>query len=329
MKHILRLVSLVALLALLLVGCTKQTPPEDEVVYYTVSFDANGGTDVPSMTVQAGGQISEPEEPTRENYIFDGWKNGTETWIFTYHNVNSDVTLKASWKSAADVFGYRSLEGTEDAILTELKSEHATLLVPTTINGFRVVGLDDGIFSQLSSENVKKIIVPDSVTEIGEGAFADSTGIEIVIEGCLLTLGEQAFLNCDGLKAVCLAEGLTRIPFEVFKGSGIQALTTPSSLAVIEESAFQNCQSLKTAVLHSTLALAESFLVIEDGAFRGCDGLKSVFLYGTEADQTAILDKTDNQNAPLLAATFYYYSESEPTAAGHYWYVHDGEPRVW
>ncbi len=329
MKHGICLLSLLVLLALLLTGCVDKTPEEGETVYCTVTFDANGGTAVAPMTVAVGSKISAPIEPTRENYIFDGWKNGNEKWDFSYNSVQGDMPLRAEWRSADSVFDYRAIGDTDTVYLTALKSEHATLAVPETIKGFRVVGLGDRIFSDLSSDVVKKIILPESVTEIGKEAFANSSGIEIVVGGALSSIGERAFFGCDGLKSVRFSESVTRIPTESFAGCGLRSVMLSDRVTVIEEGAFQNCTSLKTIVLHGSMADTEGFFAIEDSAFRECTSLKTVFLYGTQADRDALLAKTDNQNTPFENAAFCYYSAEKPTAEGNYWYMNDGEPRVW
>ena len=327
MKRSMWLLVCFLLVALLLAGCKKESVLEP--VYHTVTFDSNGGTPVSPMTVQAGKMISAPEDPTRENYIFDGWKNGGEKWDFSYHVVESDITLKASWVSAADVFDYRTVEGTDDAILTRLKKEYPTLNVPSTINGFSVVGIGEGVFAELSSENVYKIVVPDTVTEMGARAFADSPGIEIEVRGELLSVGEEAFSGCTGLRAVRLGEGVRRIPVNAFAGSGLRSLFAPSTLEVIEENAFMDCASLQTIVLYGTMAQTDAAFAVQDSAFADCDALKTVFLYGTEADRESLIAKTDHANESFKGAVFCYYSESAPTDQGHYWYLHDGEPRVW
>jgi hypothetical protein len=122
---------------------------------------------------------------------------------------------------------------------------------------------------------------------------------------------------------------MKRISTEAFLGSGLRTLIAPASLSVIEESAFQGCTSLQTIVLYGTMLNHNALFVIEDSAFRDCSALKTVFLYGMENDREALLKRTDNQNKPLEKATFCYYSETEPTVEGHYWYMHDGKPRVW
>ena len=40
---------------------------------YTITFDTDGGNEVPSITADYGTRITMPEEPTREGYTFAGW----------------------------------------------------------------------------------------------------------------------------------------------------------------------------------------------------------------------------------------------------------------
>lgn len=69
---------------------------------YTVTFDANGGTDVPSQELEYGDLITEPEDPTREGYVFEGWysdENLSYLWDFDTPVENS-MELYASWTEA-------------------------------------------------------------------------------------------------------------------------------------------------------------------------------------------------------------------------------------
>ena len=63
----------------------------------TVEFNSDGGTSVPSVTLNAGEVLAAPEIPTREGYSFAGWvsENG-EAWNFTAP-VNNSMVLTASW----------------------------------------------------------------------------------------------------------------------------------------------------------------------------------------------------------------------------------------
>jgi uncharacterized repeat protein (TIGR02543 family) len=79
---------------------------------YTVTFDANAGTDTvtslpASLTdIVSGSKLAKPSErPVRSGYYFGGWytESGAVTaWDFSNDTVTSSVTLYASWLSVAD-----------------------------------------------------------------------------------------------------------------------------------------------------------------------------------------------------------------------------------
>ena len=69
--------------------------PVEEVVYF-VTFDANGGSEVPVQTVLAGTAAAKPTDPTRDGYVFDGWKIGTEKFDFNTV-ITENIVLTAGW----------------------------------------------------------------------------------------------------------------------------------------------------------------------------------------------------------------------------------------
>ncbi len=63
---------------------------------YTVTFDANGGSNVAAQTVNQGAQATKPTDPTKAGYTFAGWTlNGTAYNFAT--PVNGNINLVASW----------------------------------------------------------------------------------------------------------------------------------------------------------------------------------------------------------------------------------------
>ena len=68
---------------------------------YTVTFNTNGGSAVPSQTVKAGEQAVKPANPTKANSNFAGWY--TDAQLTTQYNfnspVNANITLYAKWTS--------------------------------------------------------------------------------------------------------------------------------------------------------------------------------------------------------------------------------------
>jgi len=76
---------------------------DDDTKQYTVTFNANGGTEVVSQTVDEGGKANKPADPTKEGcYAFSGWySNEGLTEEFSFDTViATDITLYAKWNDA-------------------------------------------------------------------------------------------------------------------------------------------------------------------------------------------------------------------------------------
>ena len=69
-------------------------------VNYTVTFDSDGGSDVPYQKVARDGKAAKPANPTKPGYIFKGWhtKDGEE---FDFNsNITDNTKLTAHWEEA-------------------------------------------------------------------------------------------------------------------------------------------------------------------------------------------------------------------------------------
>ena len=70
-------------------------------VAYTVTFDTNGGSAVDEQILKTGDPVTEPADPTKDGFIFDGWYADTgltEPADFTALTVaEEDITLYAKW----------------------------------------------------------------------------------------------------------------------------------------------------------------------------------------------------------------------------------------
>lgn len=80
----------------------------------------------------------------------------------------------------------------------------------------------------------KKITFKGDIREIGEEAFKGSNIEEIEIPNATITeIKKGTFEDCKNLKRVILNEGLKKICEDAFRVSGIESLTTPSTLEEI------------------------------------------------------------------------------------------------
>jgi len=138
------------------------------------------------------------------------------------------------------------------------------------------------------------IIIPDSVTSIGERAFANCTGLtSITIPASVTSIGRGAFSGCTGLESIelpALSEGFasifgwpsaslktvvinggTAIPDSSFGGySNIESITIADSVTSIGDYAFSGCTGL------TSITIPASVTSIGMGAFSGCTGLANV-----------------------------------------------------
>ena len=140
------------------------------------------------------------------------------------------------------------------------------------------------------------LVIPNSVTEIGNYAFGYCTGFngtltlsnkletigsnafsncssltgDLVIPNSVTEIGEKAFYNCTGFNGtLTLSNKLETIGELAFNGcTGFTgSLKLPSSLTDIGNGAFVICKSF------TSLELSNALSVIPRSAFRGCEGL--------------------------------------------------------
>ncbi len=133
-------------------------------------------------------------------------------------------------------------------------SEH--VLIPDTIDGLPVTALADKAFYE---KHVTTVVVPDSVTEIGDLCFSgDNYLVSLTLPDGLAELPYGALESCFRLMDFDLPQGLKKI-----SGSALQYnyylthLTLPSSLTEIEQLNFIGLHGLQS------LTLAE-----DDAAFK-------------------------------------------------------------
>ena len=144
-------------------------------------------------------------------------------------------------------------------------------------------------------QKVKKAVIANGVTSIGEYAFSDCTYLEsVTIPNSVTSIGNWAFNGCSSLTNVTIPDGVTRIADDAFRG----------------------CTSLASVTIPSNVK------DIYSGAFLGCDALKEVnYLDSKEAFHTISIG--EYSKAILQAATIHYFAqwdmEKQPTCteAGH------------
>ena len=111
--------------------------------------------------------------------------------------------------------------------------------------------------------------IPASVREIQTCAFyccRNLTRVEFEQSGSLLkVIGREAFYGCRCLRTIDLPNGLEEIGLRVFRESGLESITMPSSVRTICQSAFCKCPNLKRVMLNEGLEVLGTDEYAPDG----------------------------------------------------------------
>ena len=71
-----------------------------ELPVYTVDFSYDSNETIYTQNINSGDYVSQPTDPTREGYDFEGWykdENYTEPFDFDNDTVGADTTIYAKW----------------------------------------------------------------------------------------------------------------------------------------------------------------------------------------------------------------------------------------
>ncbi|MCL1873161.1 MAG: S-layer homology domain-containing protein [Clostridiales bacterium] len=81
------------------VSITRAGGGDGGTVTYTVTFNTNGGSAVPSATVVQNGKVTKPADPAKEGFRFDGWyADQALTTEYDFDTaVTGNITLYAKW----------------------------------------------------------------------------------------------------------------------------------------------------------------------------------------------------------------------------------------
>ena len=183
------------------------------------------------------------------------------------------------------------------------------LTIPSTLTSLGSEAFKNCSFKvTINCENVSfrgvgftEVIIGDSVTTIGNGAFRGCKSLtSVTIPDSVTTIGDWAFYDCDSLTSVTIGDSVTTIGWHAFasckslaefkgkfaadggrcliKDNTIIAYaeasgttyTIPDSVTTIGHYAFNSCSSL------TSVTIGDSVTAIGEEAFYGCESLTSV-----------------------------------------------------
>lgn len=175
------------------------------------------------------------------------------------HNLEARDSRIISWVlgelelGANKVSGFETLpnaDGTVDIFGYTGDISQNTFFIPESIDGKTVTGISPYAFADnfYGNETVTTVYIPQSIKEIGAGAFANCTNLNtVVFDGTpqLQTIQDGAFAGCTAITAMTLPSSTETIREGAFAYSGIKTFTIPASVQLIEASSFTGCEQLE------------------------------------------------------------------------------------
>ena len=170
---------------------------------------------------------------------------------------DSGVEYELSYNNTA----YTVSDCSADATDVEIRSE---------CNGLPVISIRSNAFREC--KNLIGVVIPDSITDIGERAFYNCSSLtRVAIPNGITRVENDTFFGCRGLAEIETPNGITRIGHRAFQYcSGLERVDIPSGVVSIGDGAFQYCWKL------NNITIPSSVTSIGSEAFYECFGLTSI-----------------------------------------------------
>ncbi|MCR5324622.1 MAG: leucine-rich repeat protein [Lachnospiraceae bacterium] len=142
--------------------------------------------------------------------------------------------------------------------------------IPAELDGIKISAI--GQWACWNDENgqrdhLKTVILPEGITHLDNGAFYHCMFDSIVLPDSLEEIGDQAFAGCVNLKSIVIPEGVTKIGRRAFAECKLLTkVNIPKSCKAIGDYAFNGCEDLEEV----NYAGKESDIEFGSSVYGGC-----------------------------------------------------------
>ena len=141
---------------------------------------------------------------------------------------------------------------------------------------YSVTSIGESAFRECSG--LTSITIPNSVTSIGEFAFAVTGLTNIRIPNSVTNISNNVFGACTKLVSAVIPNGITTIAKELFYNCpALTSIEIPNSVTSIGERTFAYCTGL------TSITIPNSVTSIERYAFNGCSNVETLYIGGSVA----------------------------------------------
>lgn len=158
---------------------------------------------------------------------------------------------------------------------------NVTITVPSNVAGYRVTSLGKGCFDEVKNTMEKLIIADNTISEIGNEALKNADNLkEVIIGNSVRMIGTDAFADCPKLTSVTFNE-----PMGINEGDWVSAMDS------IGDGAFKtNSTSLVFhGVIHDGYAPFEYAMSAENAGFTNQKAGKNICYKSNEPDSLSVI----------------------------------------
>ena len=150
---------------------------EDTILYgyytYTITFVSNNGEENVLETVGYGQTIENIPTPEKGEFTFGGWYTDEKlTMLVDFEKSYNNIKVYAKWNEevSAELLKFSYYSSTNEAYIYGTNSTlEGNIILPTYLAGNLLTEISKEAFKNQSQ--ITSIIIPDTVTSLGEGAF--------------------------------------------------------------------------------------------------------------------------------------------------------------
>jgi len=260
-------------------------PAEDIILYakwninqYTISFETDGGSVVEDITQDYNSAVTEPTDPTKGGFTFDGWFSDIElTTPYEFDLMPAeDITLYAKWNID---FTVELLVDDTYKIIRYIGTD-TEVIVPASYLGKPITRMEDNAFFAMNT--ITSISFPASITTMSGMTFYNAHGlINIFVDAENLYFSSEngVLFNKDKTTLIKYPEGRSETSYEIpssvntigsfafFYSVNLTNMIIPESVTAINRAGFMDCANLET------IFIPLSVTYIGNEAFSSCVNL--------------------------------------------------------
>ena len=201
-------------------------------------------------------------------------------WAFP---VSKDLTIHCSPGSCAEQYARKHGISLRTDLSSALPSSAAKASSDSAVKAPKgrllrpdEYSINDGVLTEYKG-SAPDIIIPDSVTSIGDKAFYMCSKLaSVTMQYGVTSIGDCAFEGCEKLTDITIPDSVISIGKDAFSVcQSLTSITIPGSVTTIGIGAFLACSELSSVTIHYGVTS------IGDGAFQSCEKLTDITIPGS------------------------------------------------